>query len=71
MDQVVQEIIKASLGIDEAAQSATIEKLYRVLKLLTSPTIVGAENIPKGPVLFIGNHSTMALDVLVAIPALQ
>jgi 1-acyl-sn-glycerol-3-phosphate acyltransferase len=71
MDQVIQEIIDASLGIDEEAQSANLEKLYRVLKLLTSPTIVGAENIPKGPVLFIGNHSTMAFDVLVAIPALQ
>ena len=69
--QVIQEIIEASLNIDEAAQSATIEKLYRVIKLLTSPTFVGAENIPKGPVLFIGNHSTMAFDVLVAIPSLQ
>ena len=69
--QVIQEIIEASLSIDEAAQSATIEKLYRVIKLLTSPTFVGAENIPKGPVLFIGNHSTMAFDVLVAIPSLQ
>ena len=69
--EVVQEIIEGSLSIDEEAQSATLGKLYRVLKLLAAPTIVGAENIPKGPVLFVGNHSTMALDVLVAIPALQ
>jgi 1-acyl-sn-glycerol-3-phosphate acyltransferase len=69
--EVVQEIIEGSLGIDEEVQSATLEKLYRILQLLASPTIVGAENIPEGPVLFIGNHSTMAADVLVVIPALQ
>ena len=69
--EVILEIIEGSLGIDEEAQSATLEKLYGILKLLASPTIVGAKNIPAGPVLFIGNHSTMALDVLVAIPALQ
>ncbi len=69
--KVVQEIIEGSLDIDEDAQSANLDKLYRVLKLLASPTIVGAENIPAGPVLYVGNHSTMAADVVVAIPALQ
>ena len=69
--EVIQEIIEGSLSIDEDAQSATLEKMYRILKLLASPTIVGAENIPTGPVLYIGNHSTMALDVMVAVPALQ
>lgn len=69
--EVIQEIIEDSLSIDEDAQSATLEKVYRILKLLASPTIVGAENIPTGPVLYIGNHSTMALDVMVAVPALQ
>jgi hypothetical protein len=69
--EVIQEIIEDSLSIDEDTQSATLGKVYRILKLLASPTIVGAENIPAGPVLYIGNHSTMALDVLVAVPALQ
>ncbi|MBE9539260.1 MAG: hypothetical protein IMF06_09275, partial [Proteobacteria bacterium] len=69
--EVLQEIIQGSLDIDEDAQSATLQKYYRMFKFLASPTIVGAENIPAGPVLFVGNHSTMAADVLVAVPALQ
>ena len=69
--EVLREIIQGSLDIDEDAQSATLQKYYRMFKFLASPTIVGAENIPAGPVLFVGNHSTMAADVLVAVPALQ
>ena len=69
--EVLREIIQGSLDIDEDAQSATLEKVYRIFKFLASPTVVGAENIPASPVLFIGNHSTMAADVLVAVPALQ
>jgi 1-acyl-sn-glycerol-3-phosphate acyltransferase len=48
-----------------------MEKLYGGRKHLVSPTGVGAENIPKGPVLFVANHSTMAADVLVLAPVLQ
>ena len=69
--EVLREIIQGSLDIDEDAQSATLEKVYRIFKFLASPTVVGAENIPASPVLFIGNHSPMAADVLVAVPALQ
>ena len=69
--QVIQEIIDYSLAIDEEKQAAHMDRLYGAIKLFANPTVVGGENIPRGPVLYIGNHSTMAMDVLVAIPALQ
>lgn len=70
--EILQEIIEQSLAIDEQKQMAFIERMQRLVKVFANPTVVGAENIPsRGPVLFIGNHSTMALDVTVAIPALQ
>jgi 1-acyl-sn-glycerol-3-phosphate acyltransferase len=68
--EMIEEIIEGTLGIDEEAQAATFEKVYRYLKFFASPTIIGAENIPDEPCLFVGNHSTMALDVAILIPAL-
>lgn len=67
---VVAEIIEMSLALDEEAAIARINKLKRVVQFIANPTIVGGENIPDGPVLYIGNHSTMAMDVVVVIPAL-
>ena len=68
--QVIQEIIDLSLGIDEEKQIRSVDRLYTAISLFANPTVVGQENIPEGPVLYIGNHSTMALDVMVAMPAL-
>jgi 1-acyl-sn-glycerol-3-phosphate acyltransferase len=69
--EVVQEIIDLSLALDEEKAMAQVDNMARVAKFVANPTIVGAENIPQGPVLYISNHSTMAMDVTVALPALQ
>ena len=69
--EVVQEIIDLSLNLDEEKAMALVDNMAGVAKFIANPTIVGAENIPEGPVLYISNHSTMAMDVTVAIPALQ
>lgn len=69
--EVLQEIIDYSLAIDEEKQTALMDRLYGVVKIFANPTVIGGDNIPKGPVLYIGNHSTMAMDVIVALPALQ
>jgi 1-acyl-sn-glycerol-3-phosphate acyltransferase len=69
--EIIQEIIDYSLAIDEEKQAARIDRLYGLVKVFANPTVVGEENIPPAPVLYIGNHSTMAMDVLVAVPALQ
>lgn len=66
----IEEIIDGSLSLDEEAVARRLHTLYRWLKIFSSPSLVGADNIPDGPALFIGNHSTMAADVLVVVPAL-
>jgi hypothetical protein len=68
--EYIQEIIDGSLSIDEEVVARRLSNLYRWLKIFMAPTLVGGENIPKGPCLFIANHSTMAADVLVTVPAL-
>lgn len=48
-----------------------LEANYRIIKRLFKPTLVGTENIPDRPCLFIGNHSLFALDGMVMQPILQ
>ena len=69
--EYIQEIIDGSLSIDEEAVAKRLSGIYRWLKIFAAPTLIGAENIPQGPCLFIANHSTMAADVLVTVPALH
>lgn len=70
-DEIVQEIIDMSLEVDETTAMARVEKTGRIVRAIANPTVVGSDNVPPGPALFIANHSTLALDVVVAIPALQ
>lgn len=41
---------------------------YQVVKRLFNPLILGADNIPNRPCLFVGNHSLFALDGMVLNP---
>jgi 1-acyl-sn-glycerol-3-phosphate acyltransferase len=41
---------------------------YRIIKSYFNPLVIGAENIPDEPCLFVGNHSLFALDGIVAAP---
>jgi 1-acyl-sn-glycerol-3-phosphate acyltransferase len=41
---------------------------YRLMKSLYDPMVLGAQNIPAQPCLFVGNHSLFALDGLVLMP---
>ena len=45
-----------------------LEINYRLIKRLFRPLILGAENIPNRPCLFVGNHSLFALDGMVLAP---
>jgi 1-acyl-sn-glycerol-3-phosphate acyltransferase len=45
-----------------------IEVTYQIVKRLFNPLILGAENIPRRPCLFVGNHSLAALDGWVLAP---
>lgn len=70
---------------DPAALEAHIEKAlaaeppdgwdmqltYQLVKRIFRPTVMGRENIPDRPCLFIGNHSLFALDGLILAPVMQ
>ena len=45
-----------------------MEVTYRVIRRLFNPMITGAENIPRQPCLFVGNHSLFALDGAILSP---
>lgn len=45
--------------------------VYQVVKRLFNPVIIGADNIPEQPCLFVGNHSLFALDGWVMGPLMM
>jgi len=48
-----------------------IKLAYQVIKRLFNPLVLGADNIPDRPCLFVGNHSLFALDGWVLAPLFQ
>ncbi|KAA1188176.1 acyltransferase family protein [Pseudohalioglobus sediminis] len=54
----------------EAPSGVQLEIFYRAIKTLFDPVILGEENLPDGPCLFVGNHSLFALDGWVLGPML-
>ncbi len=46
----------------ERPSGIELELSYRAIKRLFNPVILGADNIPDQPCLFVGNHSLFALD---------
>ena len=70
--ELVDEILEETLKLDEEEALENLTKEAGPLKKLFFETeVVGAENIPEGPVLYIGNHSTAALDMSIIFPALS
>ncbi len=53
--------VKAPAGLD-------VDVVYQMVKRLFVPMVLGAENIPKKPCLFVGNHSLFALDGAILTP---
>jgi len=45
-----------------------VEILYRLVKQVCKPMVLGAENIPEQACLFVGNHSLFALDGAIILP---
>jgi 1-acyl-sn-glycerol-3-phosphate acyltransferase len=46
----------------EMPRGMELELSYQLMKRLFRPMVLGAENIPEQPCLFVGNHSLFALD---------
>lgn len=59
----IEEILRV-----EKPEGRHVELVCKILKKLFDPVIVGAENIPDTPCLFVGNHSLFALDGYIMAP---
>lgn len=53
--------IEKALAI-QPPSGTELELSYRIIKRLFNPMVLGADNIPEQPCLFVGNHSLFALD---------
>lgn len=59
--EALQRHIEQALAVPMPA-GVELEMSYQFIKRLFRPVILGAENIPEQPCLFVGNHSLFALD---------
>jgi 1-acyl-sn-glycerol-3-phosphate acyltransferase len=59
--------IERALSV-HAPKGLDVDLNYRIIKRYFNPLVIGAENIPDEPCLFVGNHSLFALDGIVAAP---
>lgn len=53
--------IETALQVDPP-EGLSLEVPYQMVKRLFNPVIMGEENLPDGPCLFVGNHALFALD---------
>jgi 1-acyl-sn-glycerol-3-phosphate acyltransferase len=60
-EEVLARHIRRALAVEPPA-GMELELSYRLMKRLFNPMVLGAENIPEQPCLFVGNHSLFALD---------
>lgn len=60
IDEHIRDVLRIQrpTGPSVALASAFIKRWFK-------PTVVGAERLPKGPLLFIGNHALLALDGMI------
>ena len=58
----MQRIVDLTVNADEEKILRFSRRYYPFVKLMFNPEIVGVENLPDKPVLFVSNHSTLALD---------
>ena len=60
-EEALQRHIELALETDEPG-GLQLEIAYRAIKTLFNPVVIGEENLPDSPCLFVGNHSLFALD---------
>ena len=65
----IERLIELFLSFERPNQTLT-RNFYRVIKRYFKPTVVGTQNIPDRPTLFIGNHAMFAVDGLILMPTI-
>ena len=68
-DEEIDAVIEKSRAVTTVGEM-TSERVYALIKRYFAPTVVGLENIPDEPTLFVGNHSMLGLDGWILIPTL-
>ncbi len=61
--------IETALAVEPPA-GIELELSYQLVRRLFNPVVMGEENLPDGPCLFVGNHSLFALDGWVLAPVM-
>ena len=69
-EQDIADLIEMFLEI-EGPDEQQFERMYKFIQMYFSPTVVGLENIPDEPTLFIGNHAMFGLDGLILMPTVH
>jgi 1-acyl-sn-glycerol-3-phosphate acyltransferase len=68
-EEEIDAIIEKCRAVDSVGELGS-ERVYALIKRYFSPTVVGLENLPDEPTLFVGNHSLLGLDGFILIPTL-
>jgi 1-acyl-sn-glycerol-3-phosphate acyltransferase len=68
-DEEIAALIEKFLAID-GPDEKLFKRLNGFIQRYFAPTIVGLENIPEEPTLFIGNHAMFGLDGMILMPTL-
>jgi len=68
-DEEIADLIEKFLAI-EGPNEKSFERLYAFIQRYFAPTIVGLDNIPDEPTLFIGNHAMFGLDGMILMPTI-
>jgi 1-acyl-sn-glycerol-3-phosphate acyltransferase len=68
-DEEIDAVIEKCRAVDTVGELGS-ERVYALVKRYFSPTVVGLENLPKEPTLFVGNHSLFGLDGWILMPTL-
>lgn len=66
-EQELADLIETFLAV-EGPDDKSFTRLHKIIQYYFSPTIVGLDNIPDEPTLFIGNHAMFGLDGLILMP---
>jgi 1-acyl-sn-glycerol-3-phosphate acyltransferase len=69
-NEEIEALIDNFLAI-EGPDEEMFARLYKFIKYYFKPTVVGLENIPDEPTLFIGNHAMFGLDGLILMPTVH
>ncbi len=69
-DEEIADLIEQFLAI-EGPNEKSFERLYKFIKAYFSLVIVGLDNIPDEPTLFIGNHAMFGLDGMILMPTVH